>query len=453
MKKINFLKKSTSLALTAAFALSISACGARTAFNTDLSQDQISSFGQTRTDATGKKKWTFLVHLAADNNLYGFGLKDMSEMAYGLNSSDVNVVVLFDGAKTGDSAVYEVKHSDKKPAMNAPISSPKVANPIVPASNEIDSGDPKVFAKFMDWATKTYPAEHTAVVIWNHGSGIFRNGSTFKPKNSKKGTPGQITTNGFSWDDHGGNMDLRDLDPAFNGAMVNTGKKLDILDFDACLMSHVEAAYQIKDNVNYLVASEKTEAGDGNDYIGILKALSANPDMSGAQFATAMVDSYAKSYVPGGNQYAGHKEEYTLSATDTSALVSGLVPAINDLATELTKNPAMAKTSWDSATTYDGDPEPRDLGHFVTLLARDQKAASAKAKADVVLTELKKTVIREVHTDKVMTNGLSDSSGLVIYFPGPGDSINSKYLNVSDIKFAEQPAWGNFLKAFTKGSR
>lgn len=453
MKKISFLKRAATLALVSTFAASLSACGSRATFNTDLSLGQVDSFGQIRTEAA-KKKWTFLVHLAADNNLYGFGLKDMSEMAYGLNSPDVNVVVLFDGAKTGDSAVYEVKHSDKKPAMNAPITSPKVANPVVPASNEIDSGDPKVFAKFMDWATKTYPADHTAVIIWNHGSGIFRNGTTFKPKNSKKPIPGEITSNGFSWDDHGGNMNLKDLNPAFAVATANIGKKIDILDFDACLMSHVEAAYQIKDQVDYLVASEKTEAGDGNDYLGIMKALNANPGMTGAQFASTMVDSYAKSYLPGGNQYTGQKEEYTLAATDTNELATGLVPAINDLATEMTKNPSIAKTAWNNATTYDGDPEPRDLGHFVTLLAKDQKAASVKSKADVVLTELKKTVIREVHTDKAMTtNSLTDSTGLVIYFPGPGDSINPKYLNPAEIKFSEQPAWPNFLKAFTKSSR
>jgi hypothetical protein len=450
MKKISFLKKAASLALVGSFAASVSACGSRTDFSSDLSTG-LSSFSDS---TVAKKKWTFLVHLAADNNLYGFGLKDMSEMAYGLNSPDVNVVVLFDGAKTGDSAVYEVKHSDKKPAMNAPISSPKVANPIVPANNEIDSGDPKVFAKFLDWATKTYPAEHTAVVIWNHGSGIFRNGALVKPKNAKAPIPGQITTNGFSWDDHGGNMNLKDLNPAFAGAIANAGKKIDILDFDACLMSHVESAYQIKDQVDYLVASEKTEAGDGNDYLGIMKALNANPNMSGAEFASAMVDSYAKSYLPGGNQYTGHKEEYTLSATDTNAVATGLVPAINDLAVSLTKEPGMAKTAWENATTYDGDPEPRDLGHFVSLLEKDQKADSVHSKADVVLSELKKAVIREVHTDKAMSaNSLTDSTGLVIYFPGPGDGINSKYLNPAEIKFAEQPQWGNFLKSFTKGSR
>jgi len=456
MKKLNFVKRASSLALATAFASSLVACGAQTDLNAGLNSDQVSTLTtRTNPDGSPAKKWTFLVHMAADNNLYGFGLKDMSEMAYGLNSPDVNVVVLFDGAKNGDSAIYEVKHSDKKPAMNAPITSPKVDDKgvIIPSNHEIDSGDPKVLTKFMDWATKNYPADHTALVIWNHGSGIFRNGQSFKPKNSKKDVPGQVTTNGFSWDDNGGNMNLKDLNPMFAAAMANTGKKLDILDFDACLMSHVEAAYQVKDQVNYLVASEKTEAGDGNDYNGILTGLSKNPSQTGTQLATAMVDSYAKSYLPGGNQYTGRPEEYTLSATDTAELANGLVPAINDLATQLAANPKMAKSAWENAATFDGDPEPRDLGHFLSLLSKDQVAAAAKDKADAVATELKKTVIREVHTGKAMTNALSDATGLVIYMPGPGDSINPKYLNPAEIKFAEQKPWGDFLKSFTKTSR
>jgi len=107
MKKL--LKQASSLALATALFTSLTACGTNsdTGLNQDLSGIQSSSVSRTNPDGSPMKKWTFLVHLAADNNLYGFGLKDMSEMAYGLNSDQVNVVVLFDGSKTGDSAIYE----------------------------------------------------------------------------------------------------------------------------------------------------------------------------------------------------------------------------------------------------------------------------------------------------------------------------------------------------------
>jgi hypothetical protein len=448
MKKLNF-KRAASLALTSAFLTSVTACGTNN-FNQELLNNQVSSLSADSGEIG--KKWTILVHLAADNNLYSAGLDDINEMEATLTSPDVNVIVLFDGAKQGDSAIYKI--SKDKNGYDDKIVSPKINDKgaIIPANHEIDSGDPKVFAKFMDWGTKNYPAEHTAVIIWNHGSGIFksRNSSqVLKPIKAKPGSAGSITTNGFAWDDNGGNMNLKDLKPAFAAAMKNTGKTLDILDFDACLMAHVESAYQIQGQVNYLVASEKTEPGDGNDYEAMFKALSANPSMTGAQFASTIVDAYGKSY-SGGSQGT---DEVTLSATDVNAVVTGLVPAINELAGSLTASPSVASTPRTNTESYENS-DSGDLGHFVTLLGKEAKAgADVKSAALKVREELSKSVIREVHVSRKIPKGVDNATGLVIYFPTKGYSINPKYLNPAEIRFAEQPAWANFLKAFVKTAR
>lgn len=437
MKKI--FNRVSSLALSVSLLASLASCS-----TTNLDPSNLQDQTTISSTKAGGKKWSIFVHLAADNNLYPFGLKDMAEMAYGFsNPKDVNIIVLFDGEKTGDSAIYEVTNSTKKPVTGAPITSKKLTTPVF-SGNEIDSGDPKLMAKFLDWGTKTYPAEHTAVVVWNHGSGIFRNGKMLKPKNSKTG---DFFSQGFAWDDNGGNMDIKDLDAIMAPAVANNGKKVDVLDFDACLMAHVEAAYQIKNNTSYLVASEKTEAGDGNDYIGIAQAVSKNPNMSGLDFAKMMVDSFAKSYKPGGNQYSGRPEEFTLSATDTSAVANGLTPALMDLATDMAKNPSLVRDARANTTTYDGDDEARDLGHFLSLLSKDAKASSLKAKADKTAEELKKAVVRETHSDGY-SRDINDSTGLVVYFPAPGDQIRSKY-NPSEIRFAENAPWMNFLKGLT----
>ena len=39
------------------------------------------------------------------------------------------------------------------------------------------------------------------------------------------------------------------------------GQKIDLVGMDACLMAMVEVAYEIKDYVNILVASQETEPG------------------------------------------------------------------------------------------------------------------------------------------------------------------------------------------------
>ena len=197
-----FFKKIASLTLATSLVAALASCSTPSVSPDQLSNDQATA---SATKA-GAKKWTLFVHLAADNNLYPFGLKDMAEMAYGFNSTDTNIVVLFDGEKNGDSAIYEITHSDKKPATGSPITSKKLTTPVF-SGNEVDSGDPALMAKFLDWGTKAYPAEHTAVVVWNHGNGIFRNGQLLKPKKSPKGRP-DFTSQGFAWDDNGGNMEI-----------------------------------------------------------------------------------------------------------------------------------------------------------------------------------------------------------------------------------------------------
>jgi hypothetical protein len=82
-------------------------------------------------------------------------------------------------------------------------------------------------------------------------------------------------------------------------------KKLDVLDFDACLMATVEVAYELKDTVDFLLASQETEPGDGMPYDDYLAWLTTYPEASPLSFSKAMVDTYVKSYAPKGSQSGG----------------------------------------------------------------------------------------------------------------------------------------------------
>ena len=85
---------------------------------------------------------------------------------------------------------------------------------------------------------------------------------------------------------------------------------------------------------------------------------------------------------------------------------------------------------------------------FAGLPVFAQFESELKSKAEKVSAAYGKTVVRETHTGKV--NGVSNATGMVIYFPTSTMSYNRKYDSVADIKFAEQPAWGSFLKSFAK---
>ncbi|MEK7433972.1 MAG: clostripain-related cysteine peptidase [Cyanobacteriota bacterium] len=451
MNKSTWLKRAVSLTLTSALTLALASCQSENV-NTEpnLNNDEISALSRKK---DGQKKWTFMVHLAADNNLYPFGLEDINEMEAGLKNlrgNDVNVVVLFDGTQKGDSAVYEIKADPA--GMNKEIISPKVDNPVAAAGSEIDSGNKELAGKFLDWATTTYPADHYAYVVWNHGAGWQRegkgkNGQILKPiKNATSySSAGELITKEFAWDDNGGHMSTVDLNGILDPVAKKIGRKLDVLDFDACLMAHVEVAYQMRNSVDYLVASEKTEPGAGNPYGDIFSSLGKNPSMSGKEFASAIVKDYGKSYTNGSQGTSS----VTLSATSTEKLVSDLVPAINSFAGSMTssldKDKVALMENRNKTTNYENG-DCKDLGHFAKLVSADARvSADVKDKANGVLTALKSAVVEEFHSGKT-SKAVADSTGLVMYMPGKGQAVNSRY---AKLDFASEK-WDEFLQAFVK---
>ncbi|HEY9898887.1 MAG TPA: clostripain-related cysteine peptidase [Pantanalinema sp.] len=370
----------------------------------------------------GAKKWTVMVHLAADNNLYNFGLQDLNEMEAGINADDVNVIVLFDGNKQGDSAVYEVK-KDPAGKNTTFVSTPMTDLPFIPANKEINSGDVNVVKAFGEWAIAKYPAEHYMMSYWDHGSGIFRGGD--------------FITKGFGWDDNGTHLntnDLSNLTPAF--AKV-AGQPIDVVGFDACLMAHAEIAYQMKGSAKYLVASEELEPGAGWDYAGWLKNVTGTT--APAQMADVLVKSYAGSY--------SGREDLTLSATSIDALTGKLVPAMNNLSAALVGAMPAEKATIAAARTgtqsfYNKDCA--DIGSFAKQLLASNVSAGVKAAAQDVLTAVGATVTSEVHSAS-----RPNATGLVAYFPNANQSYNAKYDNPALIAFSSE-GWKNFLKALTQ---
>src|SRR5205807_891289 len=92
------------------------------------------------------------------------------------------------------------------------------------------------------------------------------------------------------------------LADALDQIVSNTGNKIDILGFDACLMSMFEIADSLAGMVNYLVASEETEPGDGYPYDDFLNIFQRSQTVSPEAVAKHLVDVYGKSYETGGSQ-------------------------------------------------------------------------------------------------------------------------------------------------------
>ena len=272
-----------------------------------------------------KKKWTFMVFLNGANNLEPFAIDDMNEMEKFGSTDDVNVIVEIArmerdeeedfSEKPDPSYLYNPYQKPEKPQFYFGVgNTPGVERYYILKDNDdmriqsvikervpnVDHGSSEALANFGKWATENYPAEHYALMIWNHGSGWT----------------------GISYDDnthHG--MDLPEVRTAMEAICAQLkeqqGKeKIDIVDFDACLMATYEVAYELHETVDYLVASQELEPGEGLPYDDVLEWLTMFPEASPVSFCKALVDRYVRSYGPGGSQTYGGQSGYseTLSA-------------------------------------------------------------------------------------------------------------------------------------------
>jgi len=286
-----------------------------------------------------KKLWTLLVFMAGDNDLESFADLDLVEMESLPSDEHLHVVVQFDSRA---EATYRYRFF--------PGGSEVVGEPL----GEVNTGDPAVLTEFVTWGKKHFPAEQTALVIWNHGTGLrdlpadfdysaLRNGETkavekelgrtlFRPTLPKlaqmarrlRGVAIDATARDY--------LDNQELQNAL-AAVPGDDPRVDLLGFDACLMNVVEIGYQLRGLARFMVGSQETEPGAGWPYKEVLTALAAEPTMPARRLAETVVTCYGQ---VAGRKMRGRESPYTQSALDldrvgqTFDLVRELVQRLAD---------------------------------------------------------------------------------------------------------------------------
>lgn len=297
----------------------------------------------TASHQTKKKKWTFMVFLNGANNLEPFAIGDMNEMEKLGSTNDVNVIVEIarmehdkkgNGGEKPNSSYFSNPYQEReKPQFYFGVGNTpgveryyvlkdddemRVQSVVKERVPDVDHGSSEALANFGKWATEKYPADHYALVVWNHGSGWT----------------------GISYDDnthHG--MDLPEVREALEAicAQLNEKqgkKKIDIVDFDACLMATYEVAFELCDTVDYLVASQELEPGEGLPYDDVLKWLTMFPEASPVSFCKNLVNCYVRSYGPDGSQTFNGRSSYSETL---SAIRMANIPQMRDALEEFAK--------------------------------------------------------------------------------------------------------------------
>ena len=198
-------------------------------------------------------------------------------------------------------------------------------------------------------------------------------------------------------------------------AMADAGLHTEYILFDACYMSSVEVAYELKDVTHYLIASPTEVISYGFPYITMGKHLLGTPNYKG--IADSFISFYSSYYLPYG----------TVAVTDCTELdaLAAIAQQINAA--------AEAQLAPDGVQIMDGYSPTLfyDLGHLMSLKNAGTVLTTAFAE------QLDKTVPYKGHTDQYFT-ALKDAPVDIKHYSGLNTSQGS--LNRMADKISET-AW------------
>ena len=381
-----------------------------------------------------KTDWLILAYLAADNDLEGKLLDDLREMErVGSQPGAVEILAQIDRARGHDRSAGNWTGT-RRYHVTKSTTPDVIGSPLLADLGETNTGAPGVLADFIAFGATQFPSRATMLVLSTHGYGVFGPGSMPSPIRRRP-------SRGLAYDVGSIDcLDNRELTQALAGAHTALGRPVDIVGMDACYMTMVEVAYQLREHARILVGSQEIEPLEGWPHAGVLGDLVARPTMTAHELATTIVRRYVACY-------AGGKTNATQSAIDLGKL-NDLVTAIDRLARVLLgalPSPSLELalfTAWRRSLRFFGGlyVDLHDFaGHLRRATSRDDVKRACVELQDVIESN-EGPIIAEQHVGPHM----APASGLSIYFP-PFHDPTSIY---RELDFARRTRWADFLDAY-----
>ncbi len=403
--------------------------------------------------AEKQREWTFMVYLAGDNSLEAHGRADLTEMKKIGSSPQVAIVAQYDRMREGATRRYYLRRGGR-------LEDDIVGSPL----EETNSGDPRELVYFLTWAMGEYPAKRYALILWNHGSGwreddLYRAAKSSRIYRASLGptigslvrgfverttrpalfapTINAVLARGIAYDDTSCDfLDNSEMKQAIGCSLLSSGlDKLTLVGFDACLMSRLEVAYQLREVTEYLVGSQETEPAEGWPYQTILGELVDEPTMDGCGLASMIVAKYAGFY--------GTHDNITQSALKLG-LIRDVVLALDDLCASVLEHQEECELAVGRASRRAqkySDPDYKDLYDLCRLIYERTHEPPLRRRARSVMDLLgsassESFVCAEAHSGE----SVARSHGVSIYFPVRAMSPFYKRLD-----FASESLWDDML--------
>ncbi|MCK5154981.1 MAG: hypothetical protein KAQ69_01030, partial [Spirochaetales bacterium] len=260
------------------------------------------------------KSWTIMVWLDGDNNLDNAAKEDFHEMEAGLYAAiqsdpdiqdHLNIIIQYDGLVADSYGRFVIQPRDIDPDGDVSnLFYGKISDSL---TTEPNMGDAYELQDFIQYTKSNYPADHYALILWNHGGGVRSiSSSTASREICQDETSGDYLYIG----------EIKDV-------LIETDS-VDFLGMDACLMGMTEIAYEFRPGIGDFGAQTMTfspaeEQGDGWEYQKIINRFRGTgyldetgdvcfniEDLTAADFARIIAKEYedAFSELPGETQTA-----------------------------------------------------------------------------------------------------------------------------------------------------
>ncbi|MCB0393050.1 MAG: hypothetical protein KDD25_00745 [Bdellovibrionales bacterium] len=393
------------------------------------------------------KKWTVLIAMDGDSDLYPYSLWDISEMEarFGRYYSTRNVragstlrkdvLVQHQGVEDDIARRFHIFESPReynpdrirsdfeKGGELASIHN--VLSPIVEAHSiqeERFDSKSKRFSDFLKWGMRKYPSQHYMVIYWGHGKGWMI-----------KDESGKAHLSGLELRDA-----LKEVAEAHDG--LQSKGRIDNFVADACYMQGIETATEVSNYVRYISGSAQIQSFLGLPYrtlfyemdssfpalrkasdwlpkTEVLKrgssAWSYEPTVVGKLLPILMSKHVSENGYGGRIDRAmmeadlealGNREALTFSTLDGLELQRSVIPKLERLAGDLEKLIETKETTEERAEiagsildriwklkTFKTSAESRELGSFLAILRGF--GASFDQKIDSLLNSIDKATV------------------------------------------------------------
>ena len=290
--------------------------------------------------------WTVLVYIMGDTDLEEAALYDLLELEEVVGDKNTNIVVGIDRSS-------DPNYSDGEVLGLGNFSDTKLLHfggdgiVLWDEPGELNMGASETLESFIAVSLSEFPADNTALILWDHGGGW----------------------KGMGPDESDGHdlLTLPELRSAISGGLSEVGlNQFDLIGMDACLMATYEVAHAVDGLTRYLLASEELEPGHGWDYRAFATLLDQSA-VQAADLGVALTDGFERQA-----KEAETSGDITLSLLDM-AHFDDFTESFRAILSDVTAAPELTfprmRTAGTKVPSYGSNPDHSKSTHHIDLAA------------------------------------------------------------------------------------